>query len=219
MSKTSRWALAGLAVASSACFGIAANADAIPYPDVGTAITIPSYNFTASSTGNITAYFYSSDAADEEQVSMIVDGTTTGIFGLDNHTSGVGEAFNLGPVTTGDSIEFFIQDLSTGVNWYSNASDNSDGDNHAYVTSYTGGVPSIPAGTYVGFEDRAFGDYDYNDDQFVFTNVSSPVVSAAVPELSTWAMLLVGFGGLSFAGYRVSRKTATAAAYPAAAAG
>ncbi len=212
MINTSRWVLAGLAVASSACFGNAASADAIPYPDAGTAITIPSYNFTASATGNITAYFYSSDAADEEEVSMDVDGTPTGIFGLNNHTSAVGEAFNLGPVTAGDSIEFFIQDFSTGVNWYSNASDNSDGDNHAYVTSYTGGVASIPAGTYVGFEDRAFGDYDYNDDQFVFTNVSSPVVSSAVPELSTWAMMGLGFAGLAFAGWRGSRKTAAPAA-------
>ena len=31
----------------------------------------------------------------------------------------------------------------------------------------------------------------------------------AVPEVSTWAMMLVGFGGLGFAGYRHSRKRAT----------
>ena len=32
---------------------------------------------------------------------------------------------------------------------------------------------------------------------------------AAVPEVSTWAMMLVGFAGLGFAGYRRSRKRAT----------
>ena len=31
-------------------------------------------------------------------------------------------------------------------------------------------------------------------------------VSATVPEPSTWAMMLVGFAGLGFAGYRWTRK-------------
>ena len=34
----------------------------------------------------------------------------------------------------------------------------------------------------------------------------------AVPEMSSWAMLLLGFAGLGFAGWRVERKTATHAA-------
>jgi hypothetical protein len=34
----------------------------------------------------------------------------------------------------------------------------------------------------------------------------------AAPEPSTWAMMLLGFAGLGFAGYRKARKTATAAA-------
>ncbi len=32
-----------------------------------------------------------------------------------------------------------------------------------------------------------------------------------VPEPSTWAMMLLGFAGLGFAGYRASRRTAAAA--------
>jgi PEP-CTERM motif len=212
MISTSRWAFAALAVASIAGFGSAANAGAIPYPNAGTPIAAPSYNFTASSTGGITAYFYTSDAADDEQVSMLVNGLPTDIFGLDNHTSVVGEAFNLGAVEAGDKIEFFISDFSTGVNWYSNAADNLDALNHAYATVYTGGVSGIPVGTYVGFEDRGTGgDYDYNDDQFVFTNVASSVASGT-PEPSTWAMILLGFAGLGFAGWRAQRKTAALAA-------
>jgi uncharacterized protein (TIGR03118 family) len=35
---------------------------------------------------------------------------------------------------------------------------------------------------------------------------------AVVPEMSTWAMLLLGFAGLSFAGYRTSRKARSIAA-------
>ena len=34
------------------------------------------------------------------------------------------------------------------------------------------------------------------------------VLSGVVPEPSTWAMMLMGFGGLGFAGYRASRRTA-----------
>jgi hypothetical protein len=203
MTNTNR-ALAVLAVVGSVCFGNTANAGPIPYPNIKTPIAIASYDFTASSTGAITAYFYSSDAADTEEVSMLVNGLKTGIFGLNNHTSAVGEAFNLGSVTAGDQIEFFISDLSTDVDWYSNAADNSDGDNHAYATAYTGGYFGIPAGTYVGFEDRAFGDYDYNDDQFVFTDVASSVIPGA-PEPSTWAMMLIGFAGLVYAGHRRAR--------------
>ncbi len=35
-------------------------------------------------------------------------------------------------------------------------------------------------------------------------------VTVAAPEPSTWAMMLLGFAGLGFAGYRKARKTATA---------
>ena len=39
---------------------------------------------------------------------------------------------------------------------------------------------------------------------------SIPAVNVAsdVPEPSTWAMMVLGFAGLGFAGYRRSRKTA-----------
>jgi hypothetical protein len=43
----------------------------------------------------------------------------------------------------------------------------------------------------------------------MITFVSDP---GAVPESSTWAMMLIGFGGLGFAGYRASRKSVALAA-------
>jgi PEP-CTERM motif len=42
---------------------------------------------------------------------------------------------------------------------------------------------------------------------FTFT-----LVSGAVPEPSTWAMMLLGFAGLSFAGYRKAKRAAVARA-------
>jgi hypothetical protein len=43
---------------------------------------------------------------------------------------------------------------------------------------------------------------------FLLTPVSaSPLYASAAPELSTWAMLLVGFAGLGLAGYRRGRPS------------
>jgi len=46
------------------------------------------------------------------------------------------------------------------------------------------------------------------------TLITDPPVpgSSAIPEPSTWAMLLIGFGGLSYAGWRRRRQAATSAA-------
>jgi len=44
---------------------------------------------------------------------------------------------------------------------------------------------------------------------YTFTNVTPP---PAVPEPSTWAMMLIGFAGLGYAGRRASRKSAALAA-------
>ena len=57
----------------------------------------------------------------------------------------------------------------------------------------------------------AFFDTSWTNTGFVNAgNVINPV--ATVPEPSTWAMLLIGFAGLGFAGYRASRKNVALAA-------
>ena len=94
------------------------------------------------------------------------------------------------------------------------------GHNHIYSTDYVGGDPAlagVPDGTYIGFEDERlpFSDYDYNDEQFVFTDtqvVSVPEgnpVSAA-PEPSTWALMIAGVG-LAGAALRFGRRTGSPA--------
>jgi hypothetical protein len=66
------------------------------------------------------------------------------------------------------------------------------------------------------FENPDVGNYESDnhtvaycsDPQACITGHSVPVI----PEPSTWAMMLLGFVGLGFVGYRTSRRTATAVA-------
>jgi hypothetical protein len=171
----------------------------VPYPNIGTANPTV-YNFTASFTGTIVAYFAGSSASYNQDISMLVNGVPTGIFGLNNHSSSIGQSLVLGNVTAGDILTFVDRVNTIGKSWFSNPALNLDGLNHIYSTSVTAGQISalIPAGTYIGFEDLVGGgDRDYNDVQFVFVNVAS-----AVPEPATWAMMLVGFLGLAHASRR-----------------
>jgi hypothetical protein len=74
--------------------------------------------------------------------------------------------------------------------------------------------PSItPSGLVTGASDAGYTGSAVSD---VFTDVGYTgtgltLTAIAVPEASTWAMMLVGFAGLGLAGYRASRKTAPAA--------
>ena len=47
--------------------------------------------------------------------------------------------------------------------------------------------------------------------QGAFPDGGEVIVSTGIPEPSTWAMMLLGFAGLGFAGYRQRRKLASAA--------
>ncbi len=67
-----------------------------------------------------------------------------------------------------------------------------------------------PRGLYIGGT--------YGDNYYEFLDYTGPysgtylALSPVVPEPSTWAMMLLGFAGLGFAGYRASRKSAKVAA-------
>jgi hypothetical protein len=185
-----------LLIASLLCFGlsIAAKAASIPYPNIGT--EAPVNTFVAASSGDIKAYFYASDAGYSSTIGLLVNNLTTGVTGLPNHASAYGDMIDLGWANAGDVLVFQLIVADTGSSLYSDPTMNSDGKNHVYSTNFVGD-PVIPAGVYVAFEDTiGLGDVDYNDHQFVFTNVSS-----RVPEASS-TLLLSGLALASLAALR-----------------
>ncbi len=184
--------------ASTMCLAIvvvSANAGAIPYPNSGTQNPV-TYSFVASSTGDVVAYFDGSGASYTEVLGLEINGVATGITGLNNHSTAVGTSLDLGSANAGDTLTFFIDVETTGNTWYSNESLNSDGANHIYSTSFSGNG-TIPAGTYVGFEDLAapVSDFNYTDEQFVFTNTTTTTVSGT-PEPSTFGLMGLAFAGV-----------------------
>jgi hypothetical protein len=66
-------------------------------------------------------------------------------------------------------------------------------------------VVSVSSGSF--FVRDTLGPWDERTSTLAFV-----VQGATVPEPSTWAMMLLGFAGLSFAGYRTTRKAAPVAA-------
>jgi len=169
-------------------------ADIIPYPTPGL-LNATTYSFTASSDGDLVAYFAGSTAGYHNQLGVLVNGVDTGLYGLDDHASFLGQSLDFGHVNAGDSLVFVLKVFDLGHNWYSDQSLNSDGVNHVYATPYTAtsvtsdGIPLgiIPPGTYVAFEDLpGGGDRNYHDENFVFTNVSG----AEVPDSSSTISLL-----------------------------
>jgi len=187
---------AGAAVALS--LATAANAAIPSYPDGGTENPL-TYSFTATADGDLVAYFAGTGAAFSEVLGVLVNGVDSGVTGLENQTSTVGDSLNFGAVNAGDLLTFYINVNSGQYIWYSDKSLNLDGigggtSQHVWSTSYAGGDAGIPAGVYVGFEDlpRDGTDLNYGDLTFVFSNVSA--VTTDVPEPQAWALMLLGFG-------------------------
>ena len=140
---------------------------------------------------------------------------STGVTGLFNHGSAQGDTVVLGNATAaGQVLTFALYDPPSSfptVTWFSNPAMNSDTLQHLYLLAVAGGdaYAGSPAGTFVSWEDRGpGGDWDYNDDAFIFTGVTPSVLTSGVPLASTWAMMLAGFGGLGLAALRGARGRA-----------
>jgi hypothetical protein len=188
MKLTTPFAAAALALSAAG----AATAGTIPYADAGTE-NPATYSFTAAATGDLAVYFYAQDAGNSETIGVRINGVDSLVTGLENHSSHKGDTFDFGNVTAGDSIVFYI--LTNGTKFYSDVALNADGAQHIYSTDWAGDA-LVPAGTYVGFEDLSAGsDHDYNDTEFVFTNIAS---TPAIPEPANMALLLAGLGLVGF---------------------
>ena len=78
-------AIMGASLALLLCgSGTSARADVIPYPTAGV-VNLAGYTFTATATGNITAYFAGASASNTSDLGMLVNGVSTGLFGLQNN--------------------------------------------------------------------------------------------------------------------------------------
>ncbi len=184
-------------------FSAAAGAATVPYPDPGEQNPVQ-YDFTAAASGDVLAYFAGKgSAAYSETLGMLVNGVPSGVTGLDNQTSAYGEALDLGFAQAGDEIVFTLQVLTTGSTWYSQKGLDPDDANHVYSSSFAGNS-LLPAGTYVGFEDlpAAHADFNYTDEQFVATNVSSSMAPAPVPLPSSGWLMLSALAGITYVARR-----------------
>ena len=181
------------AVVLGSCLAFSVHAGTIPYPEAGN--VAPANSFVAEADGDVTAYFYDTSATYKSRIGLWINGVSTGLYGLTNNESELGDSFLLGNANAGDELIFELQVLSTDSSWYSVALLNADGKNHTYATDF-GGDGIIPLGTYVSFEDvPGLGDHDYNDHQFVFTNVKN----ASVPEPLGLILFGLGAAALGFA--------------------
>lgn len=203
------WSLIALGLSG---FVAPAFADSIPYGNPGHVASTTSVTATGNS---FDVYFYGSSAADTDFIGVkdVTQGWTSGLI-LDNQTSTVGQKFTFptgaNQLNAGDKLEFFLVNQTTGETYSSLPGDSDDGFNHAYITPFSGNG-SIPAGTFVGFEDLFIGansdnvcsgsknqsDCDYNDDEFVFAGVSQ--TPPATPEPSSLALLgtsILGAAGM-----------------------
>ncbi|WP_181160100.1 PEPxxWA-CTERM sorting domain-containing protein [Sandaracinobacter neustonicus] len=203
-----KFALPALALAAAAGFTAPASAAVPIYSPKGTE-NADSYIFSAKKSGEVGFYWLGGISVGYTAAfSYSVNSSAFTTVFASNFATPKGTYFDLGDFAAGDVFVFKLT-LSkpfavAGNTIYSDPALNDDNVQSIYVDSYGGGDFGVPLGsyTYIGFEDimgfsdqLRSSDFDYNDDQFAFVNLSS----GAVPEPATWALLISGFGMVGFA--------------------
>lgn len=226
-----KFALPALAVAAAFAAPVAAAVPVVSPKGVENADT---YSFYATSTGPLIAYNLGGISVSYKSklyVSINGGDWLGGVFLTGSGTEGT--SYNFGSVAAGDVITFKLRLTSpanvAGGEIFSDAALNSDGLNHVFSSSWSGGeytyqhYRSGPIVTdyltpgnyqYVAFEDilgnpdpNFANDFDYNDQRFAFLNVRT-----VVPEPATWAMMITGFGLVGFAMRRRKASLSSVAA-------
>jgi hypothetical protein len=171
---------------------------------VSNAILTPGGQFTG--VGAMSAGYGGSSAALQYEATAVFDFTAPKSEALDLNlisddfavsSAGIGfDSLDLQVIneTTGKSLASFSSTSSSAAEKFFNADQVSLGGVGAgsqsieieYFLGYKSGTSAVPR--------DGFG--------FSYDLVDPPAPSAAIPELSTWAMMLIGFAGLAFAGYR-----------------
>jgi hypothetical protein len=191
----------------------------VPYQNIGQ--IAPTTTITATASSDIIGYFVQASSVYSDVVRM-VDVTTgaTSAWFFPNQTTAVGTSADFGYVNNGDTLIFEIDVFNIQQVFASDPDYSFDEFNHGYVTSFAGGLlygSNIPAGIYVGMEDlnASNSDWDYNDDTFLFTNLSSKGFDNTpqptpddlpIPEPNT--LVLLGTGFVALAGAIRHRRTA-----------
>ena len=211
--------LVGLVGASALAIGSAASAQIVVNFNSATNPVGPTHTYTTTA-GNIVATGYSAAGTTSNLYSKSGGGDENGL-GLTDDPSLQNEI--------SDASSFFIQlDLSglsgvSAVNFLMGST--TAGEGWAVYGSNTAGCAalSVPCGTLVNSGSNetwnalsGFGTYNYFDFYATGTSNNAPSnvllseLSLAVPEPSTWAMMLIGFGAIGFAARRSRRKVALA---------
>jgi hypothetical protein len=166
---------------------------------------------TASGSGAIDLAgltFITSGATLSEVAPTFATEATGGAGNVDEYSGATGP-FSFGPgvftsATTGAGDLVGIQVLR-------------DGSGFIFVPKgYASGAPLSDTATYAGQSFATLGltpgVYLYNFGSGTDADSFTIKVGAPVPEPSTWAMMLIGFAGLGYAGWRGSRKAGSVAA-------
>lgn len=141
--------------------------------------------------GEVVIYFAGQTAGFDSVLNLIAPAGFGGNPFFPNHATAVGTALSLGTYAPGTVLRFRLDVLTSGQSFFSGpGSGNPDGIIHVGHAIWAADATIPVNGIFVGFEDLfGGGDLDFDDNNFVFTNVTS---SAAVPEPAS--MILLGSG-------------------------